>query len=70
MKFVHTCPLTKKETIITGDLIKETNTTYILSNAIVRGEKKEVYSFPKSLYKIKKLKLKKLEYFNHLKHKK
>ena len=51
MKFVHTCPLTKKETIITGDLIKETNTTYILSNAIVRGEKKEVYSLPKSLYK-------------------
>ena len=51
MEFIHTCPLTKKETIITGDLIKETNTTYILSNAIVRGEKKEVYSLPKSLYK-------------------
>ena len=54
MKFVHTCPLTKKETIVTGDLIKETNTTYILSNAIVRGEKKEIFSLPKSLYKIKK----------------
>ena len=54
MKFVHTCPLTKKETIITGDLSNETNKTYILSNAIVRGEKKEVYSLPKSLYKIKK----------------
>ena len=52
MKFVHTCPLTKKETIITGDLIKETNTTYILSNVIVRGERKELYSLPKSLYKI------------------
>ena len=51
MKFVHTCPLTKKETIVTGDLIKETNTTYILSNAIVRGEKKEIFSLPKSLYK-------------------
>ena len=56
MEFIHVCPLTKKETIITGDLIKETNTTYVLSNAIVRGEKKEVYSLPKSLYKIKKIK--------------
>ena len=54
MEFVHICPLTKKKTIITGDLINETNTIYILSNAIVRGEKKEVYSLPKSLYKIKK----------------
>ena len=51
MKFVHICPLTKKETIVTGNLIKETNTLYILSDAIVRGEKKEVYSLPKSLYK-------------------
>ena len=51
MKFIHICPLTKKETIITGDLIKETNTTYVLSNAIVRGEKKEIFSLPKSLYK-------------------
>ena len=53
MEFIHICPLTKKKSIIIiGDLIKETDTTYILSNAIVRGEKKEVYSLPKSLYKI------------------
>ena len=63
MEFIHICPLTKKKTIITGDLIKETNTTYILSNAIVRGEKKEVYSLPKSLYKIKKKKKKKAGIF-------
>ena len=44
MEFVHTCPLTKKKTIVTGDLIKETNTTYILTNAIVRGERKKLYS--------------------------
>ena len=55
MEFIHICPLTKKKSIIIGDLIKETNTTYILSNAIVRGEKKEVYSLPKSLYKINKI---------------
>ena len=52
MEFIHICPLTKKKSIITGDLIKETDATYVLSNAIVRGEKKEVYSLPKSLYKI------------------
>ena len=52
MEFIHICPLTKKESLVIGNLIKETNTTYILSNAIVRGEKKEVYSLPKSLYKI------------------
>ena len=54
MEFVHTCPLTKKKTIVTGDLIKETNTTYILTNAIVRGERKKLYSLPESLYKINK----------------
>ena len=52
MEFIHICPLTKKRSTITGDLVKETNTIYILSNAIIRGEKKEVYSLPKSLYKI------------------
>ena len=52
MEFIHICPLTKKKSIITGDLIKETDATYILYNAIVRGEKKELYSLPKSLYKI------------------
>ena len=52
MKFIHICPLTKKKSIITGDLIKETDATYVLSNAVVRGEKKELYSLPKSLYKI------------------
>ena len=52
MEFIHICPLTKKKSIITGDLIKETDATYLLSNAVVRGEKKELYSLPKSLYKI------------------
>ena len=52
MEFIHICPLTKKKSIITGDLIKETDAIYVLSNAIVRGEKKELYSLPKSLYKI------------------
>ena len=52
MEFIHICPLTKKKSIITGDLIKETDATYVLSNAVVRGEKKELYSLPKSLYKI------------------
>ena len=52
MEFIHICPLTKKRSIITGDLVKETDATYVLSNAIVRGEKKELYSLPKSLYKI------------------
>ena len=54
MEFIHICPLTKKKSIITGDLIKETDATYVLSNAIIRGEKKELYSLPKSLYKINK----------------
>ena len=52
MEFIHICPLTKKKSIITGDLIKETDATYVLSNVVVRGEKKELYSLPKSLYKI------------------
>ena len=52
MEFIHICPLTKKKSIITGDLIKETDATYVLSDAVVRGEKKESYSLPKSLYKI------------------
>ena len=52
MEFIHICPLTKKRSIITGDLVKETDATYVLSNAIVRGKKKELYSLPKSLYKI------------------
>ena len=52
MKFIHICPLTKKKSTIIGDLVKETDTIYVLSNAIVRGERKELYSLPKSLYKI------------------
>ena len=52
MEFIHICPLTKKRSIITGDLVKETDATYVLSDAVVRGEKKELYSLPKSLYKI------------------
>ena len=29
MEFIHICPLTKKKSIITGDLIKETDATYV-----------------------------------------
>ena len=51
MEFIHICPLTKKESIVIGNLIKETNTTYILSNAIVRGEKKRYILYLKAYTK-------------------
>ena len=57
MKFIHVCPLTKKKTIITGKLVVETTTSWVLENVTInRGDKVEIkesdlkYSLPKGLY--------------------